>query len=250
MLLHSLGTDHSIWDGVKAHMPAEVRVVAPDARGHGANPQGGVNYGVWTDDISAVIAELNDEFGEVDVHLVGLSMGGVQAMLYAAAHGESLASVVLANTFAYLEPEVQAARIDGITARVRERGMAVHGSAYVNETVMVGVDTPAARHMSETISAIPADVFLESVRATFSVDARELLSQITVPTLVVHAELDVKTPLPLSEYLRDNISGAKLVSVAGAGHLSAFDAPELFAAELSSFVNAVSAHHEEVSTTP
>lgn len=227
---------------MKRYLSATYQAVTPDALGHGENLQMGISHEAWISDLDRLV----DNLGDVDVHLVGLSMGGVQAQLYAAQYSGKLASIVLADTFAFLEPDVQAERIDGITERVTNIGMAGHGKAYVEETLMGDLASLDAEHMRSCIAAIPADMYLESVRATFEVDLRGELGKITVPTLVLHGELDVKTPLALSEYMRDNIAGAQLVSLPNAGHLSASDAPQAFARGLNSFIAEVMEDRQKV----
>src|SRR5690606_23809698 len=38
VLLHSLALDRSVWDALLDHLPADLTVVRPDLRGHGASP--------------------------------------------------------------------------------------------------------------------------------------------------------------------------------------------------------------------
>lgn len=242
LLLHSLGTDSRIWDGMRRHLPGDVRVVAPDARGHGTNLGGGIDEKVWITDLDRLI----DTLVGADIHLVGLSMGGVQALAYASHFAQKIASMTLANTFAYLEPEVARARVEGIGSRVATLGMARYADAYVEETVKVGLTSKGADQMRASIASIPVETYLESVRATFLADLRRSLAELTVPTLVVHAEHDQKTPRELSDYLVDSIEGARLVSIPNAGHLSAFDAPEAFADEVAAFVHGVNVKNKEV----
>lgn len=242
VLLHSLGTDSNIWNGVRRYLSASHQVVTPDAKGHGGYLESGIDEDVWVADLDRLI----DSLGEVDIHLVGLSMGGVQALAYASRYAHKIASMTLANTFAYLEPEVSRARLEGIGGRVESLGMTGYADAYVNETVKVGVDSAEADQMRASIASIPADIYLESVRATFLVDLREALGRIDVPTLVIHAEYDDKTPRYLSDYICENVAGARMVSIEQAGHLSAFDAPAQFASEVDAFIEAVQSKNQGV----
>ena len=56
-------------------------------------------------------------------------------------------------------------------------------------------------------------------------DAEYSLSDITVPTLVIHGSKDVITPLESGKYLANNIPKAKLVIIEGAGHVPTLTYP-------------------------
>jgi class 3 adenylate cyclase len=58
----------------------------------------------------------------------------------------------------------------------------------------------------------------EIMRANFSIDVRDALSAVSVPTLVVHTEHDPLVPIRLGRYLAENIPGAEFVMVPGDSH--------------------------------
>ena len=62
------------------------------------------------------------------------------------------------------------------------------------------------------------------------------LKEISVPTLIVVGEKDQITPLELAQKLQKGISGAKLETIPGVGHLSSFEAPEVFNSVLKHFL--------------
>jgi pimeloyl-ACP methyl ester carboxylesterase len=67
-------------------------------------------------------------------------------------------------------------------------------------------------------------------------DRTHLLPRIAVPTLVVVGEEDEITPPAESIVLRDRIPGARLVTVAGAGHLSSLEQPAAWNGALREFL--------------
>lgn len=235
MLLHSIGTDSSIWNETREYLPAEYMVIAPNSRGHGGDERSGASLENWIGDLD----ELIDAIGDANVHLAGLSMGGIQAMAYAARYGDKLASVILADTFATLTPEAAATRLTSIGDRVWEAGMPEHAKKYVDETLIAQQTPERIEQLIDSIARIPADLYLESANATFTVDLRNELQKIKVPTLVIHGERDEKTPRALSEEIASLISDAELVTVPGAGHLSALDAPQAFAEAVTQFIGSV-----------
>jgi pimeloyl-ACP methyl ester carboxylesterase len=63
-------------------------------------------------------------------------------------------------------------------------------------------------------------------------DSRGALAAIAVPTIVVSGTEDLVCPPALQEELAAGISGARLASLSGVGHMIPLEAPELLAAEL------------------
>lgn len=59
-------------------------------------------------------------------------------------------------------------------------------------------------------------------------DQRDLLPRITVPTLLILGEQDVRSPLSVARQFERAIPDAHLVVIPGAGHVSNLERPEEF----------------------
>jgi len=233
VLLHSLGTDHEMWQGITSLLEGPYSLVAPDSRGHGNNTDSGtIDLTTWVEDITAIV----DAYPEADVHLVGLSMGGVQALACGAALGPRIKSLTLANTFATLNSELANKKVDEMRAKINEVGMAEYAKVYLDGTLVAPVDDHSYRSLHRAIAAVSPEHYMESAEATFLVDLTGELAGIMVPTLVITSELDHKTPSSLSQQIKDGIPGAVLVSIPGAGHLSSVEKPAEFVAALKTFL--------------
>jgi pimeloyl-ACP methyl ester carboxylesterase len=79
----------------------------------------------------------------------------------------------------------------------------------------------------EAMARITPAAYERAVRCLVTHDVRSKLAAIDRPTLVIVGELDRETPLPFSEHLAASIPGARLEVVAGAGHLSSLERPDL-----------------------
>ena len=69
-------------------------------------------------------------------------------------------------------------------------------------------------------------------------DQRDLLPQITVPTLLIWGELDARSPLYVAHQFEQAIPGAKLTIIEGAGHVSNLERPEEFNQAVREFCRA------------
>ena len=70
-------------------------------------------------------------------------------------------------------------------------------------------------------------------------DLRNVLPTIEVPTLLLYGEADQRSPLNVAENLHAKISTSKLVIIPGVGHQSNLESPEIFNAEVRSFLRAI-----------
>ena len=79
--------------------------------------------------------------------------------------------------------------------------------------------------------------YIKSIEASVKSDHTDILSKINVPTLVVVGELDSLTPPGLANEIANEIPGAKLEIITGAGHLSNIEQPEIFNSKVIKFLN-------------
>ncbi|MQA02618.1 MAG: alpha/beta fold hydrolase [Streptosporangiales bacterium] len=224
VLLHSLGTDQRLWSPQLAGLTESHRVVTVDSRGHGESGwTGSVTLADWTADLGRLL----DHLELADAALVGLSMGGVQALAFAVAHPQRARSLVLADTFAELPPEVASAKIDAMTAQVQQLGMPGWADTYVAETFTEPLAEGAelVRSALARMSVLP---YLAAVRACFGVRLGDQLGAVRVPTLVLWGDRDAKTPRGLSEQLVEGIPAAVLQEIPDAGHLANLENPKAF----------------------
>ena len=236
LLAHAIGCDHRMWASLAEALAPRYRVLAPDARGHGASPVPARPYSLdaMADDAAALL----DRLGVRRVHWVGLSMGGMVGQAFALRHAERLDRLVLANTTASYGPGGR----DTWEARIRlvEEG----GLAAIRDAV-------AARYFSAAFRAGHADVvatimarFLETPIAGYlgccdaiaKLDFARDLARIAAPTLVIAGSEDVGTPVAMSEALAAAIPDARLAVMQGAAHLSAAEKPQEFADLVEGFL--------------
>jgi 3-oxoadipate enol-lactonase len=166
----------------------------------------------------------------------------VQALAYAQAHPERVTSLVLADTFAGLDPQVAETKIAGITAAVAAEGMAAYAERYLAETFVGPVPAARREQVRRAIAGVPAEAYLASTEVCFRADTSAGLAGITAPTLVLIGEHDRKTPLSLSQEICRGIPGAELVQIPGAGHLANVENPEAFTGALLDFLDRAVEH--------
>lgn len=234
VLLHSLGADGQMWNDCVDRLRVHHRLVLPDARGHGASGASATaSVDMWVNDLEVVLAAA--DVGPV--LLAGVSMGGIQALAYAAAHPGQVHALVIADSFAALPAEVSEAKIAALAGRARTSPMPRVAEEYLAETFSQPFPTSAGT-VREALAGMDPDSYVAAVSACFGARIEDRLREVNVPTLVLWGERDTKTPRGLSERIAAGIPDARLQVLPDAGHLSNIDNPDAFATELLQFAAA------------
>ncbi len=102
---------------------------------------------------------------------------------------------------------------------------------------MFGKTTPDEARLE--LSAVMADFhplgFRLMAMSSANSDTRDVLPTIQVPTLLVWGDADARSSLDVARQFSDAITGARLVVIPGAGHVSNLEAPGQFNAEVRGF---------------
>ena len=208
----------------------------------GANGGGAAAACRMEDMATAAVARL-DEAGVAAAVVCGLSMGGYVALALYEIFRERVRGLVLADTRAAADDEAgRGRRLE--SARALESGgppaLAALASSLVPRLIAPRTRTARTELVAwlhrEIAAAPPAGVAAAQRGMAERPDRTHLLPHIAVPTLVVVGEEDEITPPAESVLLRDRIPGARLVTVAGAGHLSSLEQPAAWNAALREFL--------------
>ncbi|MEE8390445.1 MAG: alpha/beta hydrolase [Anaerolineae bacterium] len=213
VLVHGAGGTHLHW-------PAELRrlsgatVYTLDLPGHGRS------RGEGCDTIEGY-AEAVDAFlhavGIERAVIVGHSMGGAVAMTLALDFG-CVAGLVLVGTGARLR--VAPAILEGIRSDFA-------GSVEIITRFAWSPETPQklTELGRQALLKTGPDVLVGDFAACNRFDVMERLREIQVPTLVVTGSVDQLTPVKYARFLTESVSGARLTTIEGAGHMVMLEQP-------------------------
>jgi 3-oxoadipate enol-lactonase len=225
VLAHSLGTDHRVWDGLLPHLPASVRAIRYDLRGHGVSDAPPALYSI-ADHVADLVAILDGLGVAAPVVIVGLSIGGMIALAFAAAHAGRTRAIVLADTgYRIGTKDIWNERID----TVRTKGIEALADGAV-ERAFSGAYRQA--HPAEVagwrnlISRTSVEGYVGSAYALRDTDLEKEARTIRVPTLVLCGSTDPTAPPELAHATAALIPGAKTVIVTGPAHLMPTEAPD------------------------
>ena len=232
MFANSLGTTLHLWDPILSLLPAGLRIVRYDMRGHGLSdvPDAPYTMGQLVSDAAAVCDALNVR----DAMFVGLSVGGMVAQGLAVKRPDVMRAMVLSNTAAKIgTPDLWQDRIDAVLA---------DGMAPIADAVMqrwFGRDfynSPAKQHWQDMLEATPPQGYAGICAAISGTDFFTPTSGLRLPTLGIAGTEDGSTPPDLIRETVDLIPGSQFKLMQRVGHLPCVENPEGFAAILNQFL--------------
>lgn len=217
------------------------RCIAWDHRGQGRSASDhrhciGIEL-VWQDAVA-----LLDKLGVSSTCFVGLSMGGFVGMRVAARRPDLVKKLILIESSIGPEPIENVGRYRLLNAIYRTVGPRVIANKVA--PIMLGrtiLGDPARK--DEVASYVKLMTRRRDVWKAVNgvVDragiAESELARITAPTLVIVGDEDVATPMVKAQQIVAAITGARLVTIAGAGHSSSVEQPEAVTAAIASFLD-------------
>jgi len=239
LFINSLGADLRMWDPLLGHLPAGLRVIRYDMRGHGLSDCPPGPYAM--DDLVADAARLLDHLGVRAAVVVGLSIGGMVAQGLAAMRPDLVSGLVVSNSAARIGTEemwlervalVERAGVGALADGVLER--------WFTAGFREGREIALWRHM---LVRQPAAGYAACAAGLAAADLTATTRSLALPTLVIAAERDGSTPPELVRATADLIPGARFdliegadMFLEGAGHLPHVERPEAYGRLLSDFI--------------
>ena len=244
VLVHGLGSSTRDWEYQIPALAAHYRVVALDVRGHGRSDKPRERYSIATfaDDVAALIEHL----GLIDVHLVGISMGGMIGFQLAVDRPELLRSLTIVNS----GPEVKA-HSPGDYLEIAKRWtlsrlLSLDSIAKALGRLLFPLPEQAElrRKIEERWPQNDKRAYLAALDAIIGWGVRGRLGRILCPTLVITADRDY-TPVAKKEAYVKELPNARLVIIENSRHATPLDQPERFNATLLDFLAEVERNKEQ-----
>ena len=240
VLIHGYPFNRSLWTEQIPALSNSYRVIIPDLRGFGETDasEGAATMNRMAQDV----AELMDQLEIPRAVIGGLSMGGYVALAFYKQFPSRVRGLILADTRAEADTE------EGkqIRAQQAEKALA-EGMAGIADAMLPKLLTPDTVSKHPEIVLFVRDMMLKmkpegAAAALRGMAEREdqtpLLSQISVPTLLLVGAEDAITPVADSEKMHRAIAGSRLVVLENAGHVSNIERTQQFNDALLEFLRA------------
>ena len=207
VLIAGLNSDHTLYRAFIPRLAQNYTVVAFDNRGVGQTDKPDIPYSIemMADDTAGLLNALGIE----QAHILGTSMGGRIAAALALQHPRLVKSLILVST---ILKSLKGARITWSRLRV---------------DLMLRLPMVRGPH--------PYYAVARQREASRAYDCMDRLSEIHVPTLILHGKEDKTAPYRLAEEMHAGIKDSKMLTFPG-GHLFFLFRPAQFIEAVSSFL--------------
>ena len=220
VLIHGImGAPRMTFANLLHALTSHFRVILPDNRGFGQtrHPKTIYHHAASADDVAGLIQRLD----LAPAHVLGHGAGGIIAQNLALRHPRTVKSLILLSTGSYVHPGFEdyfRKKILNYYDKFKDDGMV----AEYNKA-----DDP--------INYLRWAEF--AIRDGTYADTRDRLSEIRCPTLVLHGDLDEQYPAIHARLFKERIPDCRLEILPGRGHVLFFEAPELVAQAVLSFLH-------------
>lgn len=225
VLLHCLGVDHQFWNFASG-LTSDFTLIGYDFPGHGTTPVPKERYGIA--DLSAQLNGLLLRHRTGNVHLAGISLGGLVAQHFAANYPEFVDKLILIDTTPRYTDDMRlmwakraaTARKEGVAALVDDLLKIWFSSKFLEQ------NGPAVRYVRKRLQSTSGEGYALACEALGAADLRADAEKIAAPTLVICGDDDIPSFLDAAHWLNEHIRGARLEWLRGARHASVLEQPE------------------------
>lgn len=214
-----------VWSHWFRELSRDHRLIRYDERGCGLSDWTAANAGLdaWVADLEAVI----DATGVDRVPLLGISQGGPVAVAYAVRHPERVSQLVLYGTYARGwarrgAPQHELDEREAMLTLTRlgwGRDLPAYREPFT-QTFIPGATDEQREWFNELqrITCSPENA-VALQRAMGEIDIDELLPQLSVPTLVLHARGDMRCSFAEGRRVAERIPGSRFIELESSNHL-------------------------------
>jgi 3-oxoadipate enol-lactonase len=237
LLLHGMGSDHTIWNGVVPELAEHYRVIAPDLRGHGrspAPPAGALSFSEMRSDLIALL----DSRGISSAHVVAMSAGGYLAIDLALEQPARVASLFLIGSGAHADAHTRA-----VVERWREVAETEGSDAFALRLAKDLLSAEWLEHHLDYLDQMRKEARAHPFRgaalwgpALRTFDRRGQIGRIKCPTFLLHGMDDAVVDASHPRLVRQTILGAEIRLIPGAGHLLPVERARETAQEIRAFL--------------
>lgn len=240
VLIHGMGSDHTVWEGLIPLLKENYRVIAVDLRGHGLSSKTSGPYSIrlFAEDICLFLDSLNID----QAHFMGHSMGGVILQELAVKHPERFKSLTLISSFACIDTPLEEV-LTNLKNILIEEGY----KAFFDECLKVANTSEFIRKNRELFSKIrdensricSVSSIVDTINACLDIKLccdvnlvdsikedtikentikEDTIKDIRIPTLVIAGEKDVFTPTHHDMKIHESIPNSRMEIIEGGCH--------------------------------
>jgi pimeloyl-ACP methyl ester carboxylesterase len=225
IFIHGSGSDHSAWSQQYAKLHKDYNIVAVDLPGHG------LSSGTGETDVSRYclgIKKLLDILRLGNVIVIGHSLGAAVTLQFAFTFPQGCDGIVVVG--GGLKMPVNLSLLELLKKNPAEAIELICKFSLAKDN-----RSRFFKSLKKSLSAANVNVLHGDLMACDKLDLTEKMKNIKVPALVICGEEDKMMSADFSRQIVENINGAKLCMIKGAGHMAMMERPNEFNDALNIF---------------
>ncbi|MBY0472676.1 alpha/beta hydrolase [Patescibacteria group bacterium] len=239
VFVHGVSGSSSAWKAYEEALKDEINIVTYDQRGHG-NSKRYPNYSDhhlkhFVEDLHLLLTHI----GEYPYVLVGHSFGALVVLAYLAQWQHTLKGAVLISGDYSVGRHVPTKILRWLLTPIPvlsylPLSLRQHGRVDYERFPDSG-DWNVSRSYTD-ICNTGFRTYLYCIRQSYELDATDTLSQLQLPTLLIHGTKDTIFGIENSVAMKEKIPGARLETIEGGNHIMVLNAPQNIIDILRTFV--------------
>jgi len=239
LLLHGFGADKDNWNLFSQYLTKKYHVIAPDLPGFGESSK------IWSDqyDIPAQVERVHRFVKQIDLkrfHLVGNSMGGLIAGVYAATYPDEILTLglldpagVIENEPSQLTQELKKGNNPLVVESVPDYDKLLDFTFFKPPSL----PDPLKSHLAEM--AVQSKDFNKKVflEATPGDQLETTMRKIRAKTLILWGDNDRVLSVSSAQVFRNGIEKSKVIILRDCGHMPMIERPEETAHHYLEFIS-------------
>ena len=242
VLLHGIGSSSLTWDRQFEGLSPAYRVIAWDAPGYGGSSILSTGDSLPPPRVEDYADALAGLFGELEIgsaHVVGHSMGGAIAAVFAARHSSRVRGLVLADSTrggGVRPDEEREARLKDRLRALDELGPAGMARARAPRLVSAKASADLVGRIEAVMAEVRPEGYRQAAVMLSGTDVTKALRRVRAPTLVLCGEEDKITPVAESRAILDLLPDGRLKLIPDAGHAGHQEKPAAYNGEILAFL--------------
>jgi 3-oxoadipate enol-lactonase len=231
VLIHGLYINSDCWRDQLTFFEPDYHLLRFDLFGHGRSFKPGKRFTIrnYVTDMSLLLEYLG---WTKDLVLIGHSLGGMVALVYALEHPLSVKKLVIASSYCFVSNEaitdvvgrVKSNPVDKFALVIGKRGLSPYDEDMAHWV---------AKQMSDYMTQKDA---LLATASSAGFNICENLRNLQIPALLIVGEKDISTPVWASEMLHEWLPKSEIIIVSGAAHLVLLDHADEFNNHVKKFL--------------
>lgn len=214
VLIHGMGSGHTIWGGLIPPLKKNYRVIAMDLRGHGLSSKTSGPYSteLFADDICILLESLDIS----EAHFIGHSMGGAVVQELAINNLTIINSLTFIASFSYVDHQLEENLIalrnilnnEGYNAFFDACLEIAHNTQYVMENKQLLDDFRGDMAKNSSIPSL-----ITTINACLNVKYTDSLNKVKAPSLVIAGREDRFVSINQAIKINDEIPNSKMDTI-------------------------------------